>query len=223
MSAACQSEFAAICNSVTVSADFFALDLASPVTKTPSPANSYMRASVLQSETQLRELMLRGLAGDAAAQRRLLTELAQLLRMFHRRRLGNDVAEVEDLVQETLIAIHTRRATYDPAQPFTAWAYALARYKLIDHLRRRRIRATVSLDDSAELFGSDASDAQAAAQDVENLLAELPGAQREAIRLTRIEGLSVEEAALRTGQSISSIKVGVHRGLKKLSALFGGN
>lgn len=181
-----------------------------------------MRTSVLQSETELRQLMLRGLAGDAAAQRELLMRLAGLLRIFHRRRLGRDATEVEDLVQETLIAIHTRRATYDPAQPFTAWAYALARYKLIDHLRRRRVRVTVPLDDCEELFGNDDIAAQAATQDVETLLAKLPSAQHEAIRLTRIEGLSVEEAAVRSGQSSSSIKVGVHRGLKKLGALLSG-
>jgi RNA polymerase sigma-70 factor (ECF subfamily) len=170
----------------------------------------------LQAETQLRELMLRGLGGDAATQRLLLEELARVLRSYHRRRLGADAAEVEDLVQETLIAIHTRRATYEPSQPFTAWVYALARYKLIDHLRRRGVRAFVPLEGSEEFLGVDPLEEENATRDVAALLSELPPAQREAIRLTRIEGLTVEEAAEATGQSISSIKVGVHRGLKKL-------
>ena len=91
-----------------------------------------MGESASELEVRLRALMLRGLAGDARAQRELLESLAQLLRRYHRRRLPAAAADVEDLVQETLIAIHMRRATYEPAQPFTAWVYALARYKLTE-------------------------------------------------------------------------------------------
>ena len=179
------------------------------------------RDALQQAEHALRDLMLRGLGGDAQAHAQLLTDLSALLRRFYLRRLVHDQADVEDLVQETLIAVHTRRATYDTDQPFTAWAYAVARYKLIDHLRRKRRRETVSIDDCAELFGHDDMHAHEAARDVGDALAILPPAQRDAIALTRIEGLSVEEAAARTGQSVSGIKVGVHRGLKKLTALFG--
>lgn len=173
------------------------------------------------AEAQLRQLMLRGLQGDAVAHGQLLTQLALLLRRFYQRRLTRDYPEVEDLVQETLLAVHTRRATWDENQAFTAWAYAVARYKLIDHLRRQRLRVTVNIDDCDELFGAEPTEAEDASRDVNDLLAELPAAQRTAIELTRIEGLSVEEAAARSGQSVSGIKVGVHRGLKKLSALLG--
>ena len=185
------------------------------MTRTPSTAN------LQNTETQLRELMLRSLQGDAAAYEQLLERLALLLRRFYQRRLSRNHAEVEDLVQETLLAVHTRRATYDPSQAFTAWAYAVARYKLIDYLRRQRLRQTVSIDDCAELFGVEGTAAEDAARDVHDLLSELPEAQRTAIELTRIEGLTMEEAAARSGQSVSGIKVGVHRGLKKLSALLG--
>ncbi|MGC3983175.1 MAG: sigma-70 family RNA polymerase sigma factor [Steroidobacteraceae bacterium] len=181
------------------------------------PASAFLQ----DAEAQLRELMLRGLQGDAQAHGQLLTHLAQLLRQFYRRRLSYDHADVEDLVQETLLAIHTRRSTYDREQMFTSWAYAVARYKLIDHLRRQRIRITINIDDCDELFGMESTAAEDASRDVGDLLAELPVAQRTAIELTRIEGLSVEEAAERSGQSVSGIKVGVHRGLKKLSALLG--
>lgn len=173
-------------------------------------------------EVGLKALMLRGLAGDAAAHCRLLGELAQILRSYHRRRLGNNSADMEDLVQESLIAVHERRHTYDPSQPFTAWAYAVARHKLIDYLRRQRIRATLPLEDFEDLFAApDDLAARDAKGDVAALLSQLPAAQSAAIRLTRVEGYSVEEAAANTGQSASSIKVGVHRGLKKLSKLLG--
>jgi RNA polymerase sigma-70 factor, ECF subfamily len=177
--------------------------------------------SLQQAEATLRALMLLGLSGDGAAQEQLLTQLSVLLRRFYQRRLHRNHAEVEDLVQETLIAVHTRRATYDAAQSFTAWAYAVARYKLIDYMRRQKLRDAFNIDDCAELFGADQLSAHEAERDVSEALSALPAAQREAIELTRLAGLSVEEAAAQSGQSVSSIKVGVHRGLKKLAALFG--
>jgi RNA polymerase sigma-70 factor, ECF subfamily len=174
------------------------------------------------AEAALRALMLRSQAGDAAAHGELLGRLAQLLRGYHRRRLGGHDADTEDLVQESLIAVHERRHTYDPARPFTAWAYAVARHKLVDHLRRQRIRTALPLDDFEDMFAAnDDGQAQDAARDIDTLLSQLPPAQHAAIRLTRIEGYSIDEAASTTGQSASSIKVGVHRGLKKLAKLMG--
>lgn len=181
-----------------------------------------METSRIAAEPALKALMLRGLAGDAAAHCALLGELAQLLRGYHRRRLGNDAADAEDLVQESLIAVHERRHTYDPSQPFTAWVYAVARHKLIDHLRRQKIRTALPLDDFDDLFiARDDRESRDATRDVATLLSQLPAAQSAAIRLTRIEGYSIEEAASSTGQSTASIKVGVHRGLKKLAKLLG--
>lgn len=99
-----------------------------------------MSESLSIAEAQLRALMLAALAGDGNAQHALLSQLAERLRVFYRRRLGHDVAVVEDLVQEALIAVHTRRETYDPAQPLTGWVYAIARYKLADCFRRSQRR-----------------------------------------------------------------------------------
>ena len=95
--------------------------------------------------------MLAGLAGEAGPYRRLLDELSGLLRAYYGRRAPPGV-DTEDLVQETLIAVHTRRATYDAGQPFTAWAYAIARYKLIDALRRGRGHLRAPLEDAEALF-----------------------------------------------------------------------
>lgn len=163
--------------------------------------------------------MLQGLAGDVAAQRRLLQGCAERLRHYYRRRLIGREADAEDLVQETLFAIHQRRASYDIRQPFTAWLHAIARYKLIDHLRASQRRRTLPLGEVGELLASeDPSEAFGAAADVATLLATLPPKQEEAIRLTKLDGFSVEEAAAITGQSPSGIKVGVHRGLKALVA-----
>jgi len=162
--------------------------------------------------------MLDALGGDRAAYGALLADLGALLRRYFERRLA-DTAEAEDLVQDTLMAVHTRRATYDRARPFTAWAYAIARYKLIDHLRRRKVRPTVPLDDNVhELFAPDDHEAAMAAADLERLMAGLPEGQRQAIRDTRLEGLSAAEAAARAGINEGAVKVRAHRGLKALAA-----
>lgn len=170
------------------------------------------------AETRLRALMLAGLGGDAKAYRELLQKLSLYLRAYYRRRLPGDGADVEDLVQETLIAVDARRASYDVTQPFTPWVFAIARYRLVDHLRRARIRVVTSLDGLEDLFGTEDHEQAAAEMDVERMLSMLPEKQRDAIRMTRIEGRSIGEAAQLTGQSQSAIKVGVHRGLKRLRA-----
>jgi RNA polymerase sigma-70 factor (ECF subfamily) len=93
------------------------------------------------NEAALKALMIAGLEGDSAAHRKLLQQLSGQLRAFYKGRLlriGRSAAEVEDLVQETLIAVHIHRDTYNPAELLMPWVYAIARYKLIDHLRRTR-------------------------------------------------------------------------------------
>jgi RNA polymerase sigma-70 factor (ECF subfamily) len=82
-------------------------------------------------------------------------KLSVRLRAYYRNRLGAGCSDAEDLVQETLIAIHARRATFDRARLFTPWAYAMARSKLVDYLRRSRVRAAVSMDDCEEFFAMD--------------------------------------------------------------------
>src|SRR5450631_36154 len=93
------------------------------------------------NEAELRGLMRAGLRGDAAAYRALLGRLSASLRAYYKGRLariGQSATEAEDLTQEALMAIHTRRHTYDPTELLMPWVYAIASYKLIDHLRRTR-------------------------------------------------------------------------------------
>ena len=174
-----------------------------------------------EREDQLKSLLLRGLAGEAAAYEAFLRELGAILRAFLRGRLARVPDEVEDLVQETLIAVHNQRHTYDAGQPVTAWAHAIARYKMIDFLRRRSIREAVSepLEDDADFLASSDEEAREARRDLAVLLDRLPDRHRLPIVLVKLEGLSVAEAAKRTGMSESAVKVGVHRGLKALAAL----
>ena len=175
---------------------------------------------MVEAEAELKTLMVRSLGGDAAAYGELLRKLERHLRAYFARRIGRG-AEAEDLLQETLIAMHTRRATYDPARPFTAWVHAIARYKLIDHFRRNKRRAEDPLDDTAQVFAAEDANAAEAGLDVERLLDRLPEKTRRLIRDTKLEGLSTAEAAAKYGISESAVKVGVHRGLKALGARVG--
>jgi len=176
---------------------------------------------VSASEDRLRDLLLRGLAGDAQAYHAFLKELSAHLRAFLRGRLSRLPDEVEDLVQEALLAVHNQRHTYDAGQPLTAWVHAIARYKLIDLLRRRAGRDALNdpLDDDLEVFSGSDTDADDARRDLAKLLERLPDRQRLPIIHMKLQGLSVGEAARAGGMSEAAVKVGVHRGLKALAAM----
>ena len=175
-------------------------------------------------EDHLKELLVRGLSGEAAAYAAFLKDLSAFLRAFLRGRLARVPDEVEDLVQETLLAVHNQRHTYDAAQPLTAWVHAIARYKMIDFLRRRAGREAMNdpLGDEDDLLATSDEEAREAKRDMAILLAKLPDRHRLPIQHVKIEGLSVAETAKLTGMSESAVKVGIHRGLKALSALIRG-
>lgn len=173
------------------------------------------------SESRLRGLLLRGLAGENPAYHQFLQELSGFLRAFLRGRLARLPDEVEDLVQETLLAVHNQRHTYDVSQPLTAWVHAIARYKMVDMLRRHAVRDALHdpLDDDLVLFAVSDNDAGDVRRDLTRLLAQLPDGQRLPIQYMKLEGRSVAEAARLTGLSEPAVKVAVHRGLKKLALL----
>lgn len=167
-----------------------------------------------EAEIRLKDLMCRGLTGDAKAHAEMLGGIAKLLRAYFANRLGAWASQQEDLVQETLVSIHTRRTSYDVTRPILPWVYAIARYRLIDFFRAQKIRATVPLDDMNEPTVESGAQAADATRDVSRLLARLPEKQRRLITLIKLEGLSVDEAATRLGMSETAAKVSVHRGLK---------
>ncbi len=159
-------------------------------------------------------------AGDADSYRRLLGEVGAWLRRYYQRRLPP--AMVDDAVQDALLAVHEKRHTFDPARPFGAWLGAIARYKWIDRLRAMKSHPTEALDETLSVAGHE--EAVSSAVSLEHLLAELKPAQADAIRLVKLQGLSVAEASHRTGQTASLVKVNIHRGLRRLSAMIrGGN
>ncbi|MGH7122181.1 MAG: sigma-70 family RNA polymerase sigma factor [Acetobacteraceae bacterium] len=176
-----------------------------------------------------REWMRAAQAGDGARYAALLRAILPLLRRAARARwpyLG--ASEIEDVVQETLLALHTSRHLYDPARPFLPFLFGILRFRGADLLRRQhRSRGhEVALDDSDETSPAlVANSTQEAASDRGALaaaLARLPVGQRRAIEMTKLREMSLAEAAAASGVSIAALKVATHRGLKALRSLLRG-
>jgi RNA polymerase sigma-70 factor (ECF subfamily) len=164
-------------------------------------------------EATLARLMAMSQQGDRVAYASLLEACQRWLRGYYARRIAP--AQLDDLVQETLIALHTKRASWDNTRPFLPWLAAIARYRWVDHLRRLYRADETALD--IDVAGIDEEPAIAARITLERLFGILPEAQARAIALVKIEGLSIAEASEAIGQSESLVKVNIHRGLKKLA------
>jgi RNA polymerase sigma-70 factor (ECF subfamily) len=180
-----------------------------------SLAQSPAKVSLPREADEWGRLMAAAQDGHGGAYRRLLDELRLWLERFYARRLPP--AFVDDAVQDTLIAIHEKRHTYDRERPFRPWLNAVARYKWIDRLRSMGRSRTEALDDDVAV--DDHERAVVSATLLDRLMTELKPAQSTVIRLVKIDGLSIEEAAMRTGQSGALVKVNIHRGLAKLAAI----
>lgn len=174
-----------------------------------------------QDEAELSRLMRSSQKGDAVHYAQLLTRIRGMLAKYIENsftRFGFAAGSgQEDVLQEILLAIHVKRHTYDPEQFFLPWMYAVARYKLIDYLRKNKtLNAALSLESELEHIESLAVLDTTAELDLEKLLEVLSEKQQTVLRLVKVEGLSIEEAARKTGFSESDIKVTVHRAIKTL-------
>ena len=165
--------------------------------------------------------MERSLEGDSAAYHELLVLLTAALRSAVRGRARVAGADAEDIVQETLLALHLKRATWARDTPVAPWVAAIARNKLIDVLRRRGHRTEVSLESVVEMLWSDGDDHDAQTIDVQRLLGGLSERQREVVRAVSLEGYSARETAERLRMTEGGVRVTLHRSLKILAATFG--
>ncbi|RQY93828.1 RNA polymerase subunit sigma [Burkholderia stagnalis] len=161
--------------------------------------------------------------GDRNAYRRLLESITPYLRRFVARH-GVHPDAVEDVVQDILITVHQVRHTYAPDRPFGPWLVSIASRRVVDALRRqgRAVSREMPLDPEHETLPGDGANLMEEAADaraVREALARLPPGQRDAIRMLKLEEMSLKEAALATGTSVAALKVAVHRGLKALRKL----
>lgn len=172
-------------------------------------------------------LMRAALAGDENAYRRLLVALTPVLRTVARRildRAGMGTGDVEDVVQETLLAIHLKRQSWDASQPLMPWVWAIARHKALDALRRRGRRAEVPIDELEAVLADTASAPEdaLAGRDVTRLTESLSGREREVVEAIYLTGASTKEAGARLSMSEGAVRVALHRALKRLAAAYGG-
>lgn len=160
------------------------------------------------------QLMERARSGDREDFHALFEEIGPVITRYLRRRMA-DRTELEDVCQEVLIAVYRSRHTYDSARPFEPWLFAIVRKVSFEHLRRNRrhVGSEVQTDDLPEVrMEADVS----LAVELRQALERLPPAQMEAVNLTKVLGLSIEEASRRSGTSVGSMKVRVHRAYEAL-------
>lgn len=168
--------------------------------------------------------MRAALGGDRQAYAELLEELSGHFRGAVRRacaRSGLASADVEDIVQETLLAVHLKRHTWDSARSIGPWITAIARYKLVDAIRRRDGSDNVQIDEIIDILPAESDDGTAG-QDARTMLEALGGKQREILQIISVEGGSVRDAAVRLQMNEGAVRVALHRALKKLATLYRG-
>ena len=171
------------------------------------------------------EWITAALAGDEATYHRLLAALAPVLRANARRTLsqmGAPVGDAEDIVQETLLAIHLHRNTWRQTDPLGPWVAAIARYKLIDSLRRRGRRTEVAIDELADALPDGGADQEEelGRRQVVQLVDRLQGRQGAIVRAISLEGAGIRDVAAKFGMSEGAVRVALHRGLKSLAQLY---
>lgn len=174
-----------------------------------------VKDGVTAAEPVLRALMARGLGGDACAYEEVLRGLTRLLRPYFRRRLGHE-GEAEDLVQETLLAVHEKRHTYDRERLLTPWVFAIARFKLAGFRRGRLRRPTTALDEAMAVAEAGDQEEAGVRMDLSRLLDGLPARQRRLVEGVKLRGEAVSYMAQAEGMSEGAVKVSVHRGLRTL-------
>jgi RNA polymerase sigma-70 factor (ECF subfamily) len=176
-----------------------------------------------EQEKQWALLMRAGNAGDGDSYRRLLLLLTPVLRANARRGLapaGMADTDAEDVVQETLLAIHLKRQSWDEEAPFGPWLRAIARHKMIDALRRRGRRITLPVDDFSEILADGGAEPDMLAADVGRHLEFLPPGQRTIVQAIAIDGASIADAAARFSMTTGAVRVALHRGLSALARKF---
>ncbi|MGA0565012.1 sigma-70 family RNA polymerase sigma factor [Ancylobacter sp. VNQ12] len=173
-----------------------------------------------RSERELADLLRAAIAGDERAYARFLEGVSTHIRAYLRRKITHGGVDAEDVVQETLLAIHLKRHTWMPDAAVMPWVYAIARFKLIDAFRRRGRRVEIDVDDIAESYAQPEAET-VSERDIGRALEGLAPGQRSVVAAISVEGRSVEETARRFGMNEAAVRVALHRGLAAIARRFG--
>jgi len=166
----------------------------------------------------LEMLMRQALAGDKEAYAALLRETSHFLRPFLMKHLGGS-SEVDDLLQEILISIHKARHTYDGERPYKPWAYAIAKFRLQDHLRAHyvdHLRQAVELSEVENNLPQAVTESDFTYESISGEVQKLPPKQAAILRMLHQEGYTAKEVAEKIGMKESAVKVAAHRAYKLL-------
>jgi len=172
-------------------------------------------------EAELARLLRAAAAGDEKAYAAFLAGAARLVRAFARPRVGECGLHPEDIVQETLLAVHMKRCTWKSDCLVTPWLYAIARYKLIDAFRRHGKRVHLDIDEIAETVAAVSDPERPCGWEIDKALATLASGQRSVVSAISVEGQSIGETAARLGMSETAVRVALHRGLAAIAKKFG--
>ena len=171
-------------------------------------------------ETELVRLMRAALAGDERAYTEFLRRAACLVRSFARRKVVRGGIDPEDIVQETLLAIHMKRHTWRRDAPVTPWLHAIARYKLVDAFRRRGRRVEIEIGEIPETFAAPEPET-VSDREIGRALETLAPGQRSVVAAVSVDGLSISETAKSLGMTETAVRVALHRGLRAIAQRFG--
>lgn len=174
-----------------------------------------------KDEAELARLLRASIAGDGKAYAEFLERVAGLVRGVARRRIIHGGIDPEDIVQETLLAIHLKRHTWMADAAVLPWIFAIARYKTIDAFRRRGRRVEIGLEEIAETIAQPENET-ASDRDIGRALESLTPGQRSVVASISVEGRSIRETAAKLDMSESAVRVALHRGLRAIAERFGG-
>ncbi len=180
-----------------------------------------MEPRMTERETRWADLFRRAIGGDRAAYAAFLSEASPVIRrIVGARGVPGATAEVEDMVQDVLMAIHAKRHTWRDGEPVTPWVYAIARYKAVDGWRRRG-RPTVDIADLSEVLASDPDADATATRDIDRLLGDLDTRSAGIVRAVALEGDTAGEVGARMGMTEGAVRVALHRALARLRSRMG--
>ena len=174
------------------------------------------------TDDELSRLLRAGIAGNESAYERFLRQAAYHVRGFAQKRIVNGGVDAEDVVQETLLAIHLKRHTWREDWPVKPWIYAIARHKLIDAFRRRGRRIEVQIGDLADCCAEAEADT-VSEREIGRALQTLTPGQRAVVSAVSVQGRSIGETATILGVSDTAVRIALHRGLKTIFRRLGMN
>lgn len=171
---------------------------------------------------ELAALLRAGIAGDDRSYAAFLGKITPVIRGFVRRKAGAGGIDPEDVVQETMLAIHVKRHTWREDAPVMPWIYAIARHKTVDAFRRRGRRIEIDIDEFAEIIPAPEPEA-VSEREIGKALEELTPGQRSVVSSISVEGRSIGETAATLGMNETAVRVALHRGLAAIAKRFGRN